>query len=327
MATQSAPVSTSGITTFMGVPRGDLEHLTEGMVAICGVSYDLSCTSRVGSRFGGRAIRESSGYYAGAFSRSDLVETTTGDRMSGARRASILDVGDFNAYPLDWPRTEKALRDSMRRVAATGAMPVTLGGDHFVSWPLCLGYADAIKEKTGLGVGYVQLSSRLDLGEKDAVWGDVWRGATARRILDSGVVSPRNMVWIGANGYLRREEWEFAKERELSVFTLADVRSRGVQAVAEEAMRVAGDGCHSVYVSIDFDVMDGGIVAATGEPCFDGMTNVELLNAVDIIRRKKAGALDLTGMNPTVNMISDTGPRLGAWIVIRFLSGETLAWP
>ena len=92
-------------------------------------------------------------------------------------------------------------------------------------------------------------------------------------------------------------------------------------------MEVAGDGCDSVYVSIDFDVMDGGIVAATADPCFDGLTNVELLKAVDILRRKKAGALDLVGMNPTVNMLSATGPRLGAWIVIRFLAGEALAYP
>ena len=135
------------------------------------------------------------------------------------------------------------------------------------------------------------------------------------------------MVWIGVNGYLRREEWDFAQERELSVFTLEDVRRRGLQNVVENAMEIAGDGCDSVYVSIDFDVMDGGIVAATSDPCFDGLTNVELLKAVDILRRKKAGALDLVGMNPTVNMLSATGPRLGAWIVIRFLAGEALAYP
>lgn len=327
MTTQSAPVSTPGIDTFMGLPRGDLEHLKEGMTAICGVSYDLSCTSRIGSRFGGRAIRDSSGYYAGAFSRNDLVEITTGDRMSGARRSQILDIGDFNAYPLDWPRTEKELRRSMREVTTTGATPVVLGGDHFISYPLCLGYADAIRERTGGEIGYVQLSSRLDLGKQDPVWGNVWRGATARHILDSGEVSSKNMVWIGANGYLRREEWDLVQERELSLFTLADIRQKGLQPVIEEAMSIAGDGCHSVYVSIDFDVMDGGIVAATGDPCFDGLTNVELLKAVDILRRKKAGALDLVGMNPTVNMVSATGPRLGAWIVIRFLTGDALAYP
>lgn len=327
MTTQSAPVSTPGITTFMDLPRGDLEHLKEGMVAICGVSYDLSCTSRIGSRFGGRAIRDSASYYAGAFSRNDLVEITTGDRMSGARRSQVLDLGDFNAYPLDWPRTEKDLRRSLYKVASTGATPVVLGGDHFISYPLCLGYSDAVRERSGRGIGYIQLSSRLDLGTSDPVWGNVWRGATARRILDSATVSPKNMVWVGINGYVRREEWDFARDNNLSVFTLADIRQQGLRHVIENAMAIAGEGCESVYVSIDFDVMDGGIVAATADPCFDGLTNVELLKAVDILRRKKAGALDLVGMNPTVNMVSATGPRLGAWIVIRFLAGDALAYP
>ena len=311
----------------MDLPRGDLEHLREGMVAICGVSYDLSCTSRIGARFGARAIRDSASYYAGAFSRNDLVEITTGDRMSGARRSQILDLGDFNAYPLDWPRTEKELRRSMHEVTATGATPVVLGGDHFISYPLCLGYADAVRERSGRSIGYIQFSSRLDLGTSDPVWGDVWRGAAARRILDSGALSPKNMVWVGVNGYVRREEWDYARENNLAVFTLADIRQQGLQPVIENAMSIAGDGCESVYISIDFDVMDGGIVAATADPCFDGLTNVELLKAVDILRRKKAGALDLVGMNPTVNMVSATGPRLGAWIVIRFLAGDALAYP
>lgn len=327
MTTQSAPISTPGITTFMDLPRGDLEHLGEGMVAICGVSYDLSCSSRIGSRFGPRAIRDSASYYAGAFSRNDLVEITTGDRMSGARRSQILDLGDFNAYPLDWPRTQKELRRSISEIASTRATPVILGGDHFISYPLCLGYADAVRERSGQNVGYIQFSSRLDLGKTDPVWGEVWRGATARRILDSGALSPKNMVWVGVNGYVRREEWGYAREHDLAVFTLADIRHQGLQPVVETAMAIAGYGCESVYVSIDFDVMDGGIVAATSDPCFDGLTNVELLKAIDILRRKKAGALDLVGMNPTVNMVSATGPRLGAWIVIRFLAGESLAYP
>ena len=54
-------------------------------------------------------------------------------------------------------------------------------------------------------------------------------------------------------------------------------------------MSIAGHGCDSVYVSIDFDVMDGGIVAATADPCFDGLTNVELLKAVDISAARRPG--------------------------------------
>lgn len=319
--------NTPGILTFMGLPEGDLEHLKEGMVAVAGVSYDLSCTSRIGSRFGPRTYRDTSQYYTNAFQIDDLVEVTTGDGLKKSQRTNMIDIGDLNVFPLDWPRSEAILRESMCKIASTGAIPVILGGDHFITYPLALGYADAIRERTRRNTGYIQFSSQLDLGDEDPVWGRVWRGATARRILDSGVISSRNMVWVGANGYLRQEEWDLAQERELSVFTLKDIRQQGILEVVERAAEIAGEGCQSIYVSVDFDVLDGGYVSATGSPRFDGVANTELLRAMDLLRRTKAGALDVVGMNPTVNMKSATGQRFGTWLIARYLMGSVLSPP
>jgi len=311
----------------MGLPEGDVEHLKEGMAAIAGVSYDLSCTSRIGARFGPRAIRETSQYYAGGFRRSGMVEITTGDRMRMSTRTKMLDLGDLNVYPLDWPRTEESLRSSMYQIAATGATPVILGGDHFITYPLALGYADAVMERTGRKIGYIQFSGQLDLGDEDPVWGKVWRGATARKILDSGRISPKNMVWVGTKGYLPSDQWELAQELELSIFSLKQIQEQGVLEVVERAAEIAGEGCQSIYVSVDFDVLDGAYVSTTGDTNFDGLTNTELLKAMDLLRRTKAGALDVVGLNPTVNMASATGQRFGAWVVIRFLSSGPLAYP
>ena len=317
---------TPGILTFLGVPEGDVEHLREGMVAVAGVSYDLSGAGLIGARFAPRAYRETSQYYAGAFARDEMVEIITGDRMKRPGRLRILDLGDLTVYPLDWPRTEAALREAMGEIARQGALPVILGGDHFITGPLVQGFADAVRERTGRPIGYVQFSSQLDLGERDPVWGTVWRGATVRRILDSQAVEPRHLAWIGTNGYLRLEDWEFARKHELAVFTLEDVR-RGIVEVVENAVEVAGNGCAAIYVSVDFDVLDGGYIAMQGTPRFEGLTNVELLRAMDVLRRTKTGALDLVGLNPTVTMVSVTGQRFGVWLVIRFLAGSVLASP
>ncbi len=118
-----------------------------------------------------------------------------------------------------------------------------------------------------------------------------------------------------------------AQDLELSVFTLKDVRERGMLEVADQAAEIAGEGCQAIYVSVDFDVLDGAYVPTTGGVSLDGLTNVELLKVMDLFQRTKAGALDLTGLNPTVNMMSATGQRFGAWLVIRFLSGSALAYP
>ena len=317
-----------GIETFMNLPEGDVEDLKEGMAAIAGVSYDLSCTSRIGSRYAPRAIRYTSQYYGGKFHRGgEVVEITTGDHIKGSDRMKFLDLGDLNVFPLDWPRTEASLRQSMLEIASTGARPIILGGDHFITYPLTQGYGDAIAERTGRKIGYIQFSSQLDLGDEDPVWEKVWRGSTARRILDSQAVDSGNMVWVGVNGYQRAEDWALAHELDLSVFTLDEVRKLGILEVVERAAEIAGEGCQSIYVSVDFDVLDGGLVSATGSPRLDGISNTELLKSMDLLRRTKAGALDIVGMNPTVNMLSHTGQRFAAWLVIRYLSGTILAPP
>ena len=43
-------------------------------------------------------------------------------------------------------------------------------------------------------------------------------------------------------------------------------------------------------VSIDFDVLDGGYVAMQSTPRFDGLTNTELLRAMDVLRRNEDGS-------------------------------------
>ena len=99
------------------------------------------------------------------FAQDEMVEIITGDRMRRARRLRLLDLGDLTVYPLDWARTEVALREAIAKIAARGALPVILGGDQLVTAPHVQGFAAAVRERTGRSIGYVQFSSQLDLGE------------------------------------------------------------------------------------------------------------------------------------------------------------------
>ena len=322
------PTMISGIMTFMRARQGDVEDLEEGLVAIAGVSYDISCTSRVGARFAPRAIRVASSAWHSAPGDSIAINTAQRMKNPGRDKLKIIDVGDLNVYPVDWDKTHASLRDSMSQIARTGAFPVILGGDHFISYPLVQGLGDAVAEGGGRSkkMGYIQLSSQLDLGDEDPAWGRVWRGATARRIMDSGAVDTHNMVWMGTNGYVREEQWALAKERGMNILTLDDIRREGVTAIAQRAADLAGDGCDSIYLSVDVDVLDGGYMSMTGAPSFDGLRNVELLKAMDVLRRGKIGALDVVGVNPTIDLIGISGAEIGRWLVTRFISEKVLAW-
>ena len=83
------------------------------------------------------------------------------------------------------------------------------------------------------------------------------------------------MVWIGAHGYVQQEEVELAKELDLKVFTLGDIRRQGLVQVVRQAAEIASEGCDAVYLSVDLGVVNGCYAAGTATPSFDGLRDVE----------------------------------------------------
>ena len=314
---------TAGIMTFARAPRGELDDLKKGMIAVAGVPYDFSGPSRLGAKFGPWRFRETSNAQgSAAYDNGGTFDIDTRKRISPALlHERLRDLGDITIYPIQWEQTEETLRAATYEIAKRGALPIILGGDHHITYSLVQGYKDAVIEGGGKKVGYIQFSSQLDLGDEDPVWGRVWRGATARRIIDGGMADTRNMVWVGTNGYVRSEQWELAQELDLKVFTLDDIRRDGIASVTRQAVEIAGDDCDSIYLSVDYDVLDGGYVAQTGTPALDGITNVDLTAAIDVLTDSKVGAMDLCGLNPFIESQAqgETGQRLGALLVLRFI--------
>lgn len=313
---------TSGILTFSGAQRATIEELEPGIVAVFGVPYESSSPTKLGPQDAPRAYRETSTYYAHHTKPAgDDLEVNTREKFANELFSrKFRDIGDLRVAHHDWDLTEGWLSDGVYQIVSRGAVPVGLGGDHFVTYGLIQGYKKAVTAKSGGSIGYIQFSSRLDLGASDPVWGEVWRGATVRRIIDSGIVRPENVVWIGANGYVRQEEWEYAKAVSANIFTVEDVHRKGIEEITARALEIAGKDCDGIYASVDMDVVDGGYVAMTGAPQLDGLRNVDMWNAMDVLATGKVGALDLCGLNPLIETMSlgKTGQRFGTHLVLRY---------
>ena len=314
---------TAGIMTFARARHGTLDDLKPGMIGVAGVPYDFSGPSRLGAKFGPWRLRETSNAQGTqAYGNSGTFDIDTRKDVDAAvLHGRLIDLGDITIYPIEWDQSEETLREATYQIAKRGATPIILGGDHHITYSLVQGFKNAVIEGGGKKVGYIQFSSQLDLGDEDHVWGRIWRGATARRIIDGGMADTSNMVWVGTNGYVRSEQWELARELGLNVFTLDDIRRDGIAAVTQRAIEIAGADCDAIYLSVDFDVLDGGYVAQTSTPAFDGLTNVDLTTAVDVLAKSKVGAMDLCGLNPFIESQAqgETGQRFGALTVLRFI--------
>ena len=314
---------TGGLLTFIGAPTGTIEELTPGMFGVFGVPYDVSAPDQLGPRLAPKAYRETSTYFQ-MMTAQDATIVEINSRLptdTNVVRDRVRDLGDLPVSHVDWEIMSSFLRDAAKRISGQGAVPIALGGDHFIACALAQGYREAMMEQGSGRIGYIQLSSRLDLGLRDPAWGDVWRGATVRRLLDSGTVHPKNLVWIGANGYVPLDQWQMANRLPATMIDAEQVRRRGIPNVIAEALERASDGCSGVFVGVDIDVMDGGYVAMTGTPRFDGLRNVDLFEALTLLARGPVGGVSLCGLNPLIETMSlaKTGQRCGVEMLVRFI--------
>lgn len=96
-------------------------------IAIIGAPFDDAVTHRPGTRFGPRAIREAQ--YQTVLLHSLQVG------VDPFRVLTAVDAGDAAVVPGRVQHGHGEIYRKVREVAATGAIPIVLGGDHSITWP------------------------------------------------------------------------------------------------------------------------------------------------------------------------------------------------
>ena len=274
-----------GPTTFANLPwitdPGELEARRVD-VAIVGAPFDDMVTHRPGTRFGPRAIREAQ-YSTGSLNSLQLD-------VRPFEELTVVDAGDANIVPAYWERGHAMIYRKVREVAATGAIPIILGGDHSITWPS----ASAIAEVRRPGsIGVVHFDAHADTAP-DSFGQLASHGTPMRRLIESGAVLGRNFVQVGLRGYWPPTEvLEWMREHALRWHLMTEIEERGAEAVIADAIAEALDGPDAIYLSIDIDVVDPGSAPGTGTPEPGGMLPRELLRAV----RQIVGAVELAGMD------------------------------
>src|SRR5215475_4599868 len=121
----------AGAASFLGLPyRPELAAVADfgGLdVAVIGVPMDLGVTNRAGARLGPRAVRaiERIGPYEHALGVAPLLKldaADVGDVPMGSRFSLEACHADIEAF--------------FRKVHAAGVIPLAVGGDHSVTYPI-----------------------------------------------------------------------------------------------------------------------------------------------------------------------------------------------
>ena len=314
----------AGIHTFARSPQKAIGELKTGDVAVLGVPHDGTSSTRQGVRLGPRGIREASvDFIYGVQSAGTVVDVLTGHTLTWSDDSSLADLGDLAVYPTDLPRTEDTLRETLAAIVGQGAFPVALGGDHYITYPLFQGFAEALKAQ-GKKAGLIQLASGLDMGDKHPLWGGYWHGATLRRLVESKALDAENIVWLGVHGFLPYAEWEMVQTIGATAVTVGSVREQGIESAARQAIEVAGRGCDAIYISMDIGVVDSGYAPGRGDVVVGGMVPEELLELMRALQDPKIGALDIVEVAPPIDPAGRT-TRLAAEAIIELIAPKVFA--
>jgi agmatinase len=299
----------AGLLTFGSLPYTQDPAELEGMdVAIVGAPTDDFVSDRPGTRFGPRAIR------AASCPPGPHLEA----KVDPTAKLRIVDYGDAPVIPADLARTHAAIERTVGEVAAAGAIPIILGGDHSIAEPdirACAGRHGPL--------GLVHFDTHTDTGEE--VFGvAVSHGTPMYRLVEQGHVHPRRYVQIGLRGYWPGpKEFAWQAERGITSFFMHDVRERGIAALIEQTIEAVGVG--PVYLTVDVDVLDPAFAPGTGTPEPGGMTSGDLLWAC----RSVAERLELVGAEvveviPTAPGSADITALVADRIVREILTGLAL---
>lgn len=259
----------SGISTFLRRPH--TQNLAGVDIAVSGIPFDNATTNRPGTRFGPRALRNIS------HDLGDLKSFPWG--FDPFETVSVIDYGDcvINHHLPD--TIIPSIEAHADTIIASGAMMVTMGGDHFVTYPLLKAHA----KKHG-PIALLQFDSHCD------TWVDWTPGATAfnhgsmfLRSAKEGILDLERSIQVG----LRTANDE---AHGFEILTAPWVLRNGIDATIAAIKKRVGKG--PVYLTFDIDFLDPAYAPGTGTPVAGGPASWQ---ALEILRG--LGELNLVGMD------------------------------
>ena len=248
-----------GLPTFMRTPYSP--DPTGLDIAMIGVPYDGGVTNRAGARHGPREVRNASSMVRG------LNPVT---RISPFDICNAADVGDVPFTSLYDPAiTNDEITAFYHKIIAAGVRPLTVGGDHSISYPILKAVA------ADSPVALIHFDAHCDTW--DMYQGSKFNhGTPFRRANEDGLIDPKKTLQIGIRGgQIVPDGWDYSEAAGMRVIFMHDVKALGIDGIIKECRDLIGDG--PVYVTFDIDGLDPVYAPGTGTPEVGGFSTREAL--------------------------------------------------
>jgi guanidinobutyrase len=267
-----------------------------------GVPMDIGTSNRSGTRHGPRQIRDESRM---------LRPYNMATGAAPFEHLQVADIGDVPINTFDLKKSVDIITAHYDAILAQGAMPLTLGGDHTLTWPILR----AIKKRHG-PVALIHVDAHADIN--DRMFGEaVAHGTPFRRAWEDGCLIGTKVFQIGLRGTgYSPEDFDWGRQNGWTVVPAEECWHRSLSPLMERVRATIGEA--PVYLSYDIDSLDPAFAPGTGTVEIGGLTTVQALEIVRGCAGLKLVGGDLVEVSPPYDPSGNTA-LIGANLLYEML--------
>ncbi|QDY71236.1 agmatinase [Qingshengfaniella alkalisoli] len=237
-------------------------------VAVMGVPFDLAVSDRSGTRLGPRSVRAASSHIAWSspwpWTFDPFAEMT------------VIDYGDCMFDPGRPDKVPDEITAAAAKVLAQGTTLLSIGGDHFITYPLLKAHA----AKHG-PLSVIQFDAHSDTWADEP--GRIDHGTMMWHSVRDGLVDPSRSVQIGIRTH-NPDPLGF------NIIDARDVHKTTPESIAAQVRQIVRD--QPSYLTFDIDALEPAAAPGTGTPVIGGLSPYQ---AQEILRG--LDGINLVGMD------------------------------
>ena len=297
----------------MATTANIVSSITPKKIQLIGVPLDLG-QARRGVDMGPSAVR-----VAGLEARLEALGHVVEDSGNVAvAMAELKKEGDPHAkYLKEITATCTKSAELVVKALEAGKVPMVLGGDHSVAAGTVSGVAEFYR-RDNKKIGLIWIDAHSDINTPETSTSGNEHGMPLAALMGLGPaelgniynfwpkVKPENCVLFGVRD-IDATEKENIRRAGIEVVTMRDIDERGMRAVMEDALRMAGRGTVGYHVSLDMDWIDPEDAPGVGTPVRGGATYREAHLAMEIIAdHGRMLSFEIVEVNPVLDEQNQT---------------------